>query len=152
MPENPRDAEAIRAGIERARQEIEQSVNALRANVSDTLNWRSFVRRHPGATFAGAMVVGLLIARATTRSTVAETRGKTQLPMSEISAPSAEEAARAFQRGVELGREYAETALRRVAAWAEENPGQLLLAGVAVGFLLGKLLFSRPRSPAEELG
>ena len=67
MPENPRDAEAIRAGIERARKEIEQSVNALRANVSDTLNWRSFVRRHPGATFAGAMVVGLLIARATTR-------------------------------------------------------------------------------------
>jgi len=67
MPENPRDAEAIRAGIERARQEIEQSVNALRANVSDTLNWRSFVRRHPGATFAGAMVVGLLIVRATTR-------------------------------------------------------------------------------------
>ena len=67
MPENPRDAEAIRAGIERARQEIEQSVNALRANESDTLNWRSFVRRHPGATFAGAMVVGLLIARATTR-------------------------------------------------------------------------------------
>jgi len=83
---------------------------------------------------------------------VAETRSKTQLPMSEISAPSAEEAARAFQRGIELGRDYAETALRRVAAWAEENPGQLLLAGVAVGFLLGKLLFSRPRGPADDLG
>jgi len=83
---------------------------------------------------------------------VAETRSKTKLPMSEISAPSAEEAARAFQRGIELGRDYAETALRRVAAWAEENPGQLLLAGVAVGFLLGKLLFSRPRSPADDLG
>jgi len=67
MTENPRDAETIRAGIERARQEIEQSMNALRANVSDSLNWRSFVRRHPGATFAGAMVVGLLIARATAR-------------------------------------------------------------------------------------
>ena len=34
MAENPRDAAAIRAGIERARQDIEQSVNALRANVS----------------------------------------------------------------------------------------------------------------------
>jgi hypothetical protein len=67
MAENPRDAEAIRAGIERARQEIEQSVSALRANVSDSLNWRSFVRRHPGASFAGAMIVGLFIARATTR-------------------------------------------------------------------------------------
>jgi hypothetical protein len=67
MPENPRDAEAIRAGIERARQEIEQSMSALRANVSESLNWRSFVRRHPGAIFAGAVFVGLLIARATTR-------------------------------------------------------------------------------------
>ena len=67
MPENPRDAEAIRAGIERARQEIEQSMNALRTNVSDSLNWRSYVRRHPGAAFAGAVILGLLIARATTR-------------------------------------------------------------------------------------
>ena len=58
---------AIRAGIERARQDIEQSVNALRANVSETLNWRSFVRRHPGASFAGALVAGLFIARMTSR-------------------------------------------------------------------------------------
>ena len=35
MPENPRDAEAIRAGIERARQEIEQSMSALRANAAE---------------------------------------------------------------------------------------------------------------------
>ena len=67
MPENPREAAAIRAGIERARQDIEQSVNALRANVSDSLNWRSFVRRHPGSCFAFALVAGLLIARATSR-------------------------------------------------------------------------------------
>jgi len=83
---------------------------------------------------------------------VAETRSKTQLPMSEIRADATEEAARAFQRGVELGREYAETALRRAAAWAEENPGQLLLVGVAAGFVLGKLLLPRRRGgPAEEL-
>ena len=67
MPQTPRDAAAIRAGIERARQDIEQSVNALRDNVSDTFNWRSFVRRHPGATFAGAVVAGLLFARVTSR-------------------------------------------------------------------------------------
>ena len=67
MPDNPRDPAAIRAGIERARQEIEQSVNDLRANVSDTLNWRSVVRRHPVAAFGGALVVGLLVARVTTR-------------------------------------------------------------------------------------
>jgi ElaB/YqjD/DUF883 family membrane-anchored ribosome-binding protein len=63
----PRDPAAIRAGIERARQEIEQSVNDLRANVSDKLNWRSFVRRHPVATFGGALAVGLVLAKVTSR-------------------------------------------------------------------------------------
>jgi len=67
MAQDPRDAAAIQAGIERARQEIEQSVNALRANVSDTFNWRSWVRRHPGASFAGALIAGFLIARITSR-------------------------------------------------------------------------------------
>jgi hypothetical protein len=67
MPESPRDSEAIRAGIERARQEIEQSVSALRANVSEALNWRSFVRRHPAAVFAGALLTGMWIARMTSR-------------------------------------------------------------------------------------
>ena len=67
MADPVRDPAAIRAGIERARQEIEQSVHDLRANVSQSLNWRTLVRRHPGACFAGAMVVGLLIARTTSR-------------------------------------------------------------------------------------
>ncbi len=67
MAETGKDPAAIRAGIERARQEIEQSVNDLRANVSDSLNWRSLVRRHPLATFCSAAAVGFLIAKATTR-------------------------------------------------------------------------------------
>lgn len=67
MADTGRDPAAIRAGIERAREQIEQSVNDLRANVSETLNWRSAVRRHPGAAFGIALVAGLLIARATTR-------------------------------------------------------------------------------------
>lgn len=67
MGENVRDAAAIRAGIERARQEIEESVNALRDNVSETLNWRSFVRRHPAAVFCGAVAAGLFLARVTAR-------------------------------------------------------------------------------------
>lgn len=67
MPENARDPAAIRAGIERAREQIEQSVNDLRANVTENLNWRTLVRRHPGAVFAGALVAGLLLARMTTR-------------------------------------------------------------------------------------
>jgi hypothetical protein len=61
------EAAAIRAGIERARQEIEQSVSDLRANVSDTLSWRSAVRRHPAMALGGAVLAGLLLARFTTR-------------------------------------------------------------------------------------
>jgi len=67
MADPVRDPAAIRAGIERARQEIEQSVQDLRANVSQRLQWRSVVRRHPAACFAGALVLGLAIARATSR-------------------------------------------------------------------------------------
>lgn len=80
---------------------------------------------------------------------MAETRSKTQLPMEEIRAP-ADESRQAFQRGVAIGREYAELAVRRASAWAEENPGQLIIAGLAAGFILGKLLY-RPRRSGEEL-
>jgi hypothetical protein len=67
VAEKTRDPAAIRAGIEKARQEIEQSVNDLRANVSETLNWRRAVRRHPAGAFAGAVLIGLLVARVTSR-------------------------------------------------------------------------------------
>jgi len=50
----------------------------------------------------------------------------------------------AFTRGQSRGRELAGLWRRRFAAWAEENPGQLLFAGVIVGFVAGKL-FRRPR-------
>ncbi len=62
-----RDPAAIRAGIESARTQIEQSVNELRVSVSQALSWRSAVRRHPALAFGGAVVLGLLLARATTR-------------------------------------------------------------------------------------
>jgi hypothetical protein len=65
MPDNVRDPAAIRAGIERARQEIEQSVAELRTNVSETLDWRNYVRAHPVAVFGGAVVLGVCIARIT---------------------------------------------------------------------------------------
>lgn len=56
--------------------------------------------------------------------------------------PSAEEA---FQQGIELGKEYVQQATVKLAAWAEENPGQMLLVGLAAGFVLGKLFFSPRR-------
>ena len=51
----------------------------------------------------------------------------------------------AFQEGIELGKQYASVAARRVAAWAEENPGQVIAVGAVAGFILGKLLFRQPR-------
>jgi hypothetical protein len=63
----PKDPAAIRAGIERARQEIEQSVAELQQGVADTLDWRALVRRHPTTAVGGAFALGFLIARWTTR-------------------------------------------------------------------------------------
>ncbi len=51
----------------------------------------------------------------------------------------------AFQQGIELGREWAQQAAVKVAAWAEENPGQMMLAGLGLGFVLGKLFFAPSR-------
>jgi hypothetical protein len=84
---------------------------------------------------------------------MAETRSKTQLPMSGVATPpsTAAEESEAFRRGLEAGRDYADKAARKIGAWAEENPGQVLLAGLAVGFVLGKLLYRRPASIADEL-
>ena len=72
---------------------------------------------------------------------MAEARTRTQLPLGES---IIDEEVQAFQQGIELGRQYAGVAMRRVAAWAEENPGQMLLAGLAAGFIVGKLLM-RPK-------
>jgi hypothetical protein len=67
MAETGRNPAAIRAGIERARQEVEQSMQDLRTSVSQTLDWRNLVRRHPVAVFCGALALGMVIARATSR-------------------------------------------------------------------------------------
>ncbi|HZX94213.1 MAG TPA: hypothetical protein VFE90_06830 [Myxococcales bacterium] len=83
---------------------------------------------------------------------MAETQGKAQLPMAEITGrPEGDEGEAAFEQGLELGRQLAEQAVRRVGAWAEEHPGQLLLAGVAAGYVLGKLLFRRKPTPLDDL-
>jgi hypothetical protein len=83
---------------------------------------------------------------------MAETRSKTQLPTSGVAVPpsAATEESETFRRGLEAGRDYAEKAARKIGAWAEENPGQLLLVGLAAGFILGKLLH-RPTPIADEL-
>ena len=67
MADATRDPAAIRAGIERARQEIEQSMAELRQGVADSFEWRQVVRRHPRAALSGAFALGLLLARWTVR-------------------------------------------------------------------------------------
>lgn len=75
--------------------------------------------------------------------TMGEMGGSEQLPGAQKSVAQAE--FEAFQEGIELGKQYASVAARRVAAWAEEHPGQVIVAGVIAGFILGKLLFRPPR-------
>ena len=73
-------------------------------------------------------------------SNVSETPGG-QVPAGAPAAPApAPEVA--FQQGIELGREWVQHAAVKVAAWAEENPGQMVLAGLGLGFLIGKLFFT----------
>lgn len=79
---------------------------------------------------------------------MAQTHTRTQLPMQEIVRPEARKSD-PFQEGLDLGREYAELAIRQIGAWAEEHPGQLLLAGIAAGFVLGQVLFRRRRAVVE---
>jgi hypothetical protein len=75
---------------------------------------------------------------------MAQAQSNTQLPIGSEHKTPLQDEMEAFQEGIALGRQYADVAARRIAAWAEENPGQMLLVGVAAGFVLGKLLF-RPR-------
>ncbi|MGZ6141932.1 MAG: hypothetical protein ACXWLM_01280 [Myxococcales bacterium] len=81
---------------------------------------------------------------------MAEARSNTQLP-SGFARSVVDEELEAFRNGMELGRQYADVAVRRVAAWAEEHPGQLLIAGLAAGFVLGKLLLRPKRLALEDL-
>ena len=83
---------------------------------------------------------------------MSDMRSQTQSPMQRRDgALPAEEDVDAFRRGVQFGREVAGTAVRKIGAWSEEHPGQMALAALALGFLLGKLLGGRPRPISEEL-
>ena len=80
---------------------------------------------------------------------MAEARSTTQLPG--FARSVVDEELEAFKNGVELGRRYADVAMRKVAAWAEEHPGGLLVAGLAAGFVLGKLLIRPKKLRLDEL-
>lgn len=56
-----RDAEEIRAGIEKARQEIEISVADLRNEVKRTFDLAGWVRKHPAALLGGGLALGFAL-------------------------------------------------------------------------------------------
>ncbi len=83
---------------------------------------------------------------------MSQNSGEVQVPMDEIRKPAAGPLPGvAFQQGVEIGREWVQQAAVKVAAWAEENPGQMVLAGLGLGFVVGKLFFTRSsREPLDD--
>jgi hypothetical protein len=82
---------------------------------------------------------------------VVETGSQTRFSLQGVGSSPAGAGPYGFQRGVQLGREAAGTAFRKIGAWSEEHPGQMVLAALALGFVLGKLLAGRPRPVSEEL-
>jgi hypothetical protein len=67
-------------------------------------------------------------------------------PMSKTQLPLPPDDMTVFERGMEQGEKIA----RRIAAWAEEHPGQLVLLGLCAGFVVGKLLFAGPAKVDED--
>ena len=60
-PHALRDVGEIRAGIEKARQEIELSVTDLRNEVKRSLDVSRWVRDHPAAFLGGALALGFVL-------------------------------------------------------------------------------------------
>jgi len=58
-----RAPDEVRAEIERTREQIASSAEALRHEVVVRTDWREWVRRKPGPCLVGAFAVGFLIAR-----------------------------------------------------------------------------------------
>jgi hypothetical protein len=52
---------------------------------------------------------------------------------------AAQEGAALFEQGMAIGREWAESAAQGFSEWAERSPEQVVLVGLALGFVLGKL-------------
>lgn len=58
-----RDPAEIRAEIERTREQLASSAEALRHAVAVRMDWREWVRRKPALCLLGAFTAGFLIAR-----------------------------------------------------------------------------------------
>jgi hypothetical protein len=59
-----RSPERIRADLERTRAELAVSVQALRAEVARSVDWREWMRRNPVPVLFGAFTLGFIIGSA----------------------------------------------------------------------------------------
>ncbi|HYV43317.1 MAG TPA: hypothetical protein VFA20_00590 [Myxococcaceae bacterium] len=57
----PRSADEVRAEIERAREQIQSSVLALREEVSRAADLRAYIRRRPGLWLGAAFALGFYL-------------------------------------------------------------------------------------------
>lgn len=56
-----RSPEQVRAEIERAREQIQESVVALRQEVAEVVDWREWVRARPGLCLGAAFAIGFYL-------------------------------------------------------------------------------------------
>jgi hypothetical protein len=56
-----RDTDRIRSELERTRQEVAASLAEVRIEVSRSIDWREWYRRHPATFVIGAFMVGFTI-------------------------------------------------------------------------------------------
>jgi hypothetical protein len=56
-----RTQDEVRAEIERAREQIQSSMMALKHEVSRAADWRGWVRRRPGLCLGAAFALGLYL-------------------------------------------------------------------------------------------
>ncbi|HUJ35612.1 MAG TPA: DUF3618 domain-containing protein [Solirubrobacteraceae bacterium] len=61
MPPVARTPGEIRASIEQNRQELGQSLDALRAEVTELTDWRGQIRRHQRQVLIGAGIAGFVL-------------------------------------------------------------------------------------------
>ena len=57
------ERKALREGINSTRDEISSTIGALRGLVDESLDWRSWVRRHPFGALAAASLIGFRLGR-----------------------------------------------------------------------------------------
>jgi ElaB/YqjD/DUF883 family membrane-anchored ribosome-binding protein len=55
-------ADQIENEIDHTREALKSNLEELETRVKDVTNWRSLVRRHPGAMFGAAVLGGVLLA------------------------------------------------------------------------------------------